>query len=875
MDRRSGRAGYKFPRLERHFTNGGFEFEPAVPDLSALFRIPLKFSNPSFLLNIMSTSAQADSAEIPAIEKPFSKSAREGRNPKRVVSILRIALGVELNLEEGGGERVRIEFLGRDIGRISFSSNGVFDATCSHAIHPDFNPAPIPFEISEDAHLIAVTSESLHFVIGKNPFSIDAFRPDGTPVVRGLRSTADPEGGFLTLRSRGPEDHFFGLGEKTGRFNRDGRNLTLWNSDVLAPAVSGGYSEVPNENPMRDPTSLAFDPYYISIPFFYHMPERGDAMSGFFFDNAHRAEFDFSQPDELAIRFRDGFHTEYVFAGPRMEGILASYTSITGRISAPPIWALGHHQCRWHDYTQSDIEALSEKIRAHKVPCDVVWLDIDYMRGYRVFTWDPETYPDPAALLLALQKKNLRAITIIDPGVKHEPGYEIYDDALAGNLLCRSEDGGVYIGQVWPGDTAFPDFSKPETREWWGRLNAAHVRSGIAGIWNDMNEPATGDVPEDGMLFNDGTEPHGRRHNEYAILMAMGTVAGLLEAMPDRRTFVLSRAGSAGIQRYAANWLGDNCSRWDHLWLSIPMAMGLGVSGQPFVGADIGGFMGNSSAELLVRWYQYGALTPFCRNHNTKGSPDQYPWTFGEENLELCRAALRLRYRLLPEIYSAFLRAMETGEPIQRPLVFDFQNDPAVWGIDDQYLFGPHLLVAPVYSEGCTSREVYLPTGTWHCWHTGRVFNGRSRILAQTPIDRIPVYAKGGSVVSCWVNPPDSTMGFHPEQIELNIFAPGEDGETISFLQEDDGTTFAFREGAFVRTTFTALRRGDDFQLTAKVSGEGFPEFSRKQFLLKFHGFVESEIFVNGKEIDGESFQLPNAGMDFEIAAKFSKACAG
>lgn len=811
-------------------------------------------------------------AENPSTKNPFSKPARKGKKPKRVVSVLCTSFGVELGLSGAGKDRVRIEFLGRETGRISFSCQGAFDGTRSHAIHPDFDPAPVPFEISEDSHLITLNSSLLHFVISKEPFSIDAFRPDRTPVVLGLRSSADTEGGFLTRRSRGLGDRFFGLGEKTGRFNRDGRNFTLWNSDVLAPAVSGGYSEVPNENPLRDPTSLVFDPYYISIPFFYHMPAGGDAMSGFFFDNPHRAEFDLSQANELAIRFRDGFHTEYIFAGPHMSDIIAAYTSITGRVSAPPMWALGHHQCRWHDYTQKDIEALSEKIRTHNVPCDVVWLDIDYMRGYRVFTWDPETYPDPAALIHALREKKLRAITIIDPGVKHEPGYEIYDDALERNLLCRNEDGGVYIGQVWPGDTAFPDFSKPETREWWGRLNAAHVRSGIAGIWNDMNEPATGDVPEDGMLFNDGTEPHARRHNEYAILMAMGTVAGLLEAMPDRRTFVLSRAGSAGIQRYAANWLGDNCSRWDHLWMSIPMAMGLGVSGQPFVGADIGGFMGSCGAELLVRWYQYGALTPFCRNHNTKGSSDQYPWTFGEENLDHCRAALRLRYRLLPEIYSAFLRSMETGEPIQRPLVHDFQNDPAVLGIDDQYLFGRHLLVAPVYLEGCTSREVYLPAGTWHCWHTGQVFEGLRLITAQTPIDRIPVYAKGGSVVSCWVNPPDSTMGFQPEEIELNIFAPSEDGETVSFLQEDDGNTFAFREGAFLRTTFTTLRRGEDFQLVARVSGDGFSEFSRTEFVLKFHGFSGAEIFVNGKKIHGDSQRLPNDGLDFKIAAKFPKA---
>jgi alpha-glucosidase len=800
-----------------------------------------------------------------AVDLSIQQPVLGPQNP--VFPIQRRALGVELKWPDSSGESLRIEFVRADVARLSFSQNGCFDETRSHALSPDFAPLETDFELRETDEKISLHSSALRVEIDKSTFAIDAWRSDGSSVVRQLTTRFRPGGGFETVRLREASDFIYGLGEKTGRFDRNGRRLALWNSDVLAPAVSGGYREEPHEDPLRDPASTAFDPYYISIPFFYHLPKGSDAMAGFFFDNAFRSEFDFVDSGHLAIAFEGGFHTEYLFGGPRMADILEAYTWITGRISAPPMWALGHHQCRWHDYTQDDIAALAEKIRIHAVPCDVVWLDIEYMRGYRVFTWDDTRYPDPAALLRGLQEHKLRAITIIDPGVKHEPGYAIYDEALRQNLLCLKEDGTPYIGQVWPGDTAFPDFSKEETRAWWGRLNADHVRSGIAGIWNDMNEPATGDVPESGMLFDDGREPHARRHNEYALLMAMGTVAGLLDAMPDRRTFVLSRAGSAGIQRYAANWMGDNCSRWEHLWMSMPMALGLGISGQPFVGADIGGFMGDSHAELLVRWYQCGALSPFCRNHNTKGAADQYPWTHGPETLDLCRAALRLRYRLMPEIYGAFLRSMETGEPIQRPLVFDFQNDPAVRSMDDQYLLGPHLLVAPVYSPGQTTRDVYLPAGTWHCWHTGRVFDGRRPIRAEAPIDRIPLYAKGGAVVSCWSNPPDSTMDHHPEAIELHIFCPREDGQTVSFLQEDDGSTFAFQSGAFVRTTFTMRRTGDSTRLAADVSGSGYECFARKKFLLTFHGFEGAVIEVNGQKIHGHALELPNSGQPFSVLA--------
>ncbi len=353
-------------------------------------------------------------------------------------------------------------------------------------------------------------------------------------------------------------------------------------------------------------------------------------------------------------------------------------------------------------------------------------------------------------MLERLREKGFRVITIIDPGVKHEEGYAVFDDGREQGVFCRTEGGDLYIGQVWPGDTVFPDFVTEEARRWWGRLNAEHVASGLAGIWNDMNEPATGSIPPQRMLFDRGTASHERFHNQYALLMAMATQEGLLQAMPELRTFILSRAGSAGIQRHAANWMGDNQSRWDHLWVGIPMGAGMGVSGQPFVGADVGGFQGGTDAELFLRWMQYGVLTPFCRNHSEIGNVDQYAWAFGDHVLDLVREAVALRYRLLPYLYSAFLDAGETGEPVQRPLVFDHQDDPLVADLDDQYLFGRDLLVAPVTSAGCTARQVYLPAGDWYDWHTDEVHDGTRFVVAPTPMDRIPVYARAGAVVPMW-----------------------------------------------------------------------------------------------------------------------------
>jgi alpha-glucosidase len=350
--------------------------------------------------------------------------------------------------------------------------------------------------------------------------------------------------------------------------------------------------------------------------------------------------------------------------------------------------------------------------------------------------------------------------------------------------------------------------------------------------------------------------------------MAMGTTAGLLDAMPDRRTFVLSRAGFAGIQRYAANWMGDNQSRWDHLWLSIAMGAGFGVSGQAFVGADIGGFAGDSNAELFLRWMQYGTLTPFCRNHSEIGNVDQYAWAFGDVIQDQVRIAIKLRYRLLPYLYACFLEASETGAPVQRPLVFDHQYDATVRDIDDQYLLGRDLLIAPVVGPGVTGRQVYLPAGDWYDWHTGELVGGRRFLTVATPLDRIPIYARGGAVIPMWAEAPVSTSDFHPEVVELHVFVPASEGVYYSMLQEDDGLSFAALRGARYRTRFTVERAGADVTVKAEVSGDGYPEFRRERFVLVLHGAAPETGHLDDAVIAGANgrFEIANRGTSFRFA---------
>ena len=745
-------------------------------------------------------------------------------------------------------ERLRLEVVRDDVLRVKISRGGAFDESPTYAVCVDPVASPVEFRVERGDGVVRLTTAGFVASLWLDPFRLNVHRPDGSPVVE---TAPDPEGGwwgyetlndaFELRRTCRPEDAIYGLGEKGGRHDRKGREFTLWNTDVLNDHATAEFVAARDPaDPRADQTSVEFDPYYVSIPFFLHHARDG-AVAGSFVDNGYRAHYDFTAAEEYAIRFEGGQYTEYVFAGPDIADVVEAYTWLTGRPSLPPLWALGYHQCRWFRYTQDDVEALARRHRDLRVPCDALWLDIEYMDDYRVFTWDDELFPDPTGMLARLGDAGFRVITIVDPGVKFEPGYWVYDQGVERDVLCRTEGGDVYLGQVWPGNTAFPDFATEEGRAWWGELNAAHVRSGIAGIWNDMNEPATGAFGPLRMRFDRGRVAHERLHNAYALLMAMGTVEGLRAELPDLRTFVLSRAGSPGIQRYAANWMGDNQSRWDHLWVSMPMAMGFGLSGQPFVGADIGGFQGHSNAELFLRWMQYGTLTPFCRNHSERGNVDQYAWTWGDRVLDLVREAVELRYRLLPYIYATFAEATETGAPVQRPLVFHHQRDPVVRGIDDEYLLGRDLLVAPVTEAGQVARHVYLPEGEWYDWHTDERLTGGRHILVETPLERIPVYARAGAVIPMWPEAPASTAGHHPPVVELHVFP----GEGTSVLREDDGLTTS---GGHFRTTFTLTRE----TLRGEVSGDGYPDFAREAF----------DVVVRGSD---RRIRIDNRGEPFEV----------
>ena len=791
-------------------------------------------------------------------------------------TLCRFERGIVLTV---GEERFRVEVVRADVLKLAISQAGRFDEQPTFAV-VSLPKEPVPFELDDHPETVTLRTSALRLVITKRVFGLAAYRTDGSVIFEDEQDEHGHSRGYLQLndsflvsRTMGPHDPVYGLGQKTGPSNRRGRKLVLWNTDILAVDVLQ-QQRVSEVDVTRLGTDPLFDPYYTSIPFFYHarVGAEGTAeAAGFFIDNGYKAVFDFSHESRYRYLFRGGQYTEYVFAGPNVPRILEAYSSLTGRMQPPPLWSLGHHQCRWKDYTQEELLAIGRQYREKSLPCDSLWLDIGYMDDYRVYTWNKQRFSDVPQLVKAAEADRFKLVTIVDPGVKFEPGYSVFEEGRAQGVFCKTEAGKLYVGQVWPGRTVFPDFTLEKTRSFWADLTVEHLSQGISGIWNDMNEPATGDVEPFSMRFDrDGqNHSHERFHNQYGLLMAMATVEGYRRFDPSSRPFILSRAGFAGIQRYAAQWLGDNYSSWEHLSMSLPMATGLGLSGQPFIGADIPGYAGTPNAELALRWFQYGTLTPFSRCHAVTGEPDQYPWSFGAAVEALVRDSLALRYKLLPYLYAQFWVASETGAPIQRPLLFDFQNDATARETDDQYLLGDSLLVAPIMQPGRIARRVYLPKGTWYDWYTDAVHGGERYISADAPLERIPLFARGGAVIACHAHALQSTAEHQAPELELHVFVPGDDGEFHSSLHEDDGMTQAHEKGAFLRSTFVTTRHGNDLRVRASVTGDGYVEHQRRRFTLVFHGNVRG-IKVNGHELRAAQGRVTfdNRGEAFDVVVE-------
>jgi Alpha-glucosidases, family 31 of glycosyl hydrolases len=600
---------------------------------------------------------------------------------------------------------------------------------------------------------------------------------------------------------------FYGLGEKTGPLNKKGYHYKMWNTDDPSPHVE------------------SFEALYKSIPFLLALKDR--QAFGYFFDNTYESVFDLGKENSAYYAYGavDGNLDYYFIYGPSVRDVIGGYTHLTGTAPLPQLWTLGYQQCRWAYVPEKRLREVAETFRKKDIPCDALYLDIDYMDGYSVFTWDKKKFPDPYKTLQDLQTEGFKVVTIIDPGVKKDKGYPIYDQGVAHHYFATDKDGLPYVNKVWPGDALYPDFSNSEVREWWAANQKIMTDTGVAGIWNDMNEPASfnGPLPDDVTFENDGMPTdHREIHNVYGHLMSRATYEGLKKAT-GKRPFVITRACYAGTQKYATVWTGDNQSLWEHLRMSLPMLMNLGLSGVPFCGTDVGGFGFDCTAELLSRWIQVGAFTPLFRNHSSIYTRDQEPWAFGEQTEAICRKYIRLRYRLLPYLYDLFHQEEKNGLPVIRPLLLSYQNDPKTYEINDEFLCGEDLLVAPVVVQGEKARAVYLPEGSdWIDFWTKEYFKGGQYIIRETPLDLCPVYVRSGAVIPLY--PVQHYVGEQQiTELTLDVY-PAEKGSISYSHYQDDGESFDYRNGVYNLYKFavTADEAGETIRISTEKTHAGY-----------------------------------------------------
>ncbi|MFZ4115705.1 MAG: TIM-barrel domain-containing protein [Chthoniobacterales bacterium] len=581
----------------------------------------------------------------------------------------------------------------------------------------------------------------------------------------------------------------YGTGEVKGPLLRNGKKIALWNTD------NAGYKKKGKGNRL-----------YQSHPWVLGVRPDGTAF-GVLFDSTWKAILT-TTSSEIRFENEGAPFRVLIIEKESPQAVVQALAELTGKIALPPKWALGFQQCRYSYHPDVKVKAIAEEYRKRHLPCDVLWMDIDYMNGYRIFTFNPHEFPNPKELNNYLHERGFHSVWMIDPGVKVDPHYVVYQEGRKKKLWVETQGKKSYEGDVWPGTCVFPDFTMPATRQWWSQLYINFMSQGIDGVWNDMNEPAifhtpSGTMPEDNWHRGGGALPagiHRLYHNVYGMLMVSATRDGILKANPDVRPFVLTRANYLGGQRYAATWTGDNGARWSYLKMAVPMTLNLGLSGQPFSGPDLGGFREKTTPELFGQWIVMAPFFPFARAHTDKKNLPREPWVFGPRIEAIARTALERRYRLLPYLYTQFFTASKTGMPIMQPLFFADPHDLRLRTEDRAFLYGPDLLVIPQWAWGAK-----LPRGIWR---PISLINLKQEADGFQPFLKI----RGGAIVPLGrIIQNTNEESLRPLTLLVCL---DEKGEASGILYEDQGNGFEYQQGNYALTRYHAKREGENVIVT-------------------------------------------------------------
>lgn len=694
-------------------------------------------------------------------------------------------------------------------------------------------PEKTNFKIFETEGLITLKTDSLRLDIYTNPVRFNLSNNNNQLLCADDTFGTNWVGEEVTTYKKLHEDEkFIGLGEKTGNLNRRGEGYTNWNSDVPGYTTSA-------------------DPLYSTFPFYIGIHH--DVAYGIFFDNTYKSYFNFGASNDRFSSFGAdaGEMNYYMIGGASISRIIQNYTFLTGVMPLPPIWALGNQQSRWSYFPDKEVLKIGSTFREKTIPLDVLYLDIHYMDAYKVFTFHPDRFSKPKALTSQLKALGIHTAVIIDPGIKVEKGYTTYEEGVKNRLYIKYPDGTNYTAQVWPGWCHFPDFTMPAARKWWGESFKVLTDAGVTGFWNDMNEIASWGAGRTPSMVKFNWEGMGAAYREgknmYGMQMARSTYEGARELM-QTRPLILTRAAYSGAQRYTAIWTGDNVASEEHMMLGCRLVNSLGITGMPFAGVDVGGFMGDASKGLFSRWISIGAFTPFFRVHKHYDYNSSEPWSYGADVENISRNYISLRYKLMPYIYSAFYEAHKTGLPVSRSLVIEntFDEKCWYWAYQHQYLFGSALLIAPVEStiEIC---KTYLPKGNWFDFFTGKAYSGNQEIMVESPIDKLPVFVKGGSIV-----PMQKTIQSTSENPGDTLYVHIYFGTTSvqHTYYEDDGISYNYESGKCleVNMMFNAEEQKVILpSISSNLTGNYVGKFSTIIPIL--HGFepYKNNIKVNGK----------------------------
>ncbi|WP_289044404.1 glycoside hydrolase family 31 protein [uncultured Olleya sp.] len=743
--------------------------------------------------------------------------------------------------------------------RFRYTTTGTFENDFSYAITKYASTGYNKLEITENDDFYTIITSKLKCEVSKKDARVTIYDVFTDQIINqdeiGFHWEESYEfGGNIVKMSKtvNERESYFGLGDKPEHLNLKGKRFQNWVTDSYA---FGKHT----------------DPIYKAIPFFTGL-HHGKAY-GIFFDNTFRSYFDFGQERRNVTSFwaQGGEMNYYFIYGPKMETVVENYTDLTGKPhQLPPLWALGFHQCKWSYYPEAEVKAITSKFRELQIPCDAIYLDIDYMDGFRCFTWNKDYFPDPKRMVKELADDGFKTVAIIDPGIKIDPEYSVFKEALDKDYFCKRADGPYMKGKVWPGECFFPDFTKPEVRDWWSGLFKELVEDiGIQGVWNDMNEPAVMEVPnktfpDDVRHDYDGNPcSHRKAHNVYGMQMARATYHGMKKFNYPKRPFVITRAAYSGTQRYTSTWTGDNVATWEHLWIANVQAQRMAMSGFSFAGSDIGGFAEQPQGELFTRWIQLGIFHPFCRVHSSGDHGDQEPWAFDEDVTDVVRKFIEIRYQLLPYLYTAFWNLVEHGTPILKSLVMYDQEDSQTHYRTDEFMYGNQILVCPIQEPNAKGRRMYIPRGTWYNFWTDEVVQGGKEKWVDAEIDSMPIFIKEGAII-----PKYPKQQYVDEKVidEITLDVYYKKGKESSQLFDDAHDGYDYTKGRYSFRTFKLT--GKSNELILQQHKEGKYEATFKTFKLNIHGlpFEIKEI-----QLDNETISIEHLKVDGTIAMVVDK----